>query len=139
MRPLATTIALALVLLLAAPAAAAEPATRYLAVGDSLAVGDGASDPATTGYVPRMADYFAGAAHGGAKAAVNLAVGGETTGSFIAGQIKTGARVASMTAASKSSDRPLARRAMRSAVAGASTCRRAGPPPASGSRSCSRR
>lgn len=94
MRLMATLIALALVVLVAAPAAAAEPTTRYLALGDSLAVGDGASDPATTGYVPRMADYFAGAAHGNAKGTVNLAVGGETTASFLAGQI--GAAVATI-------------------------------------------
>ncbi|HEY5629331.1 MAG TPA: SGNH/GDSL hydrolase family protein [Candidatus Limnocylindrales bacterium] len=68
---------------LAAPAAAAEPATRYIALGDSLAWGDGASDPATTAYVPLLADYFAGTAHAGAKQMVNLAIRGETTDSLI--------------------------------------------------------
>jgi lysophospholipase L1-like esterase len=78
---------LAIALVQAAPAAAAPPSTLYVALGDSLAVGDGASDPATTGYVGLLADYFAGTPHGNAKAAVNLAIGGETTGSFIAGQM----------------------------------------------------
>lgn len=71
----------------AAPAAASTNGTLYLALGDSLAVGDGASVPAETGYVGLMTDYYAGNAHGNAKEAVNLAVGGETTGSFIAGQL----------------------------------------------------
>ena len=72
---------------LAAPVSAAEPTTRYVALGDSLAWGDGASDPGATGYVPLLADYFAGMPHGGAKRHTNFAVRGETTGSFIAGQL----------------------------------------------------
>ncbi len=72
---------------LAAPTAAAEPATRYVALGDSLAWGDGASDPATTAYVPLLADYFAGTTHAGAKQMINLGIGGETTGSFIERQL----------------------------------------------------
>ena len=71
----------------ALPVRAAEAPTRYLAVGDSLAWGDGASVPTQTAYVPLIADYFAGAAHGGAKSSSNLAVRGETTASFIAGQL----------------------------------------------------
>lgn len=68
------------------PAAAAAPTpTSYLALGDSLAWGDGASDPATTAYVPLLADYFAGEPHGGAKSLTNLALRGETTESFILG------------------------------------------------------
>lgn len=68
------------------PVVAAEPArTSYLALGDSLAWGDGASDPQTTAYVPLLADYFAGVPHGGAKSLTNLAVRGETTESFILG------------------------------------------------------
>ena len=74
-----------LVAAIALPARAAEAATRYVALGDSIAWGDGASDPASTAYVPLLADYFAGIAHGGAKQSVNLAVRGETTASFIAG------------------------------------------------------
>ena len=88
MRRFAFVPALALAVgLIASPVAAAEPGTVYVALGDSLAWGDGASDPATTAYVPLMAEYFAGVAHGNAKAAVNLAVRGETTGSFMAGQM----------------------------------------------------
>jgi lysophospholipase L1-like esterase len=67
---------------LSGQAVAAAPTSLYVAVGDSLAVGDGASDMATTAYVPLMADYFAGHFHGDAKNMVNLAIGGETTGSF---------------------------------------------------------
>ncbi len=72
---------------LAAPTVAAEPATRYIALGDSLAWGDGASDPATTAYVPLLADYFAGTSHAGAKQMINLGIRGETTASLIAGQL----------------------------------------------------
>ena len=63
--------------------------TRYLALGDSLAVGDGASVPAETGYVGLLTDYFAGKSHADAKEALNLAVGGETTASFMAGQLNS--------------------------------------------------
>lgn len=88
MRRFAFVPALALAVgLIASPVAAAESDTVYLALGDSLAWGDGASDPATTAYVPLLADYFAGTANGGAKTALNLAVRGETTGSFMAGQM----------------------------------------------------
>lgn len=83
-------IALILAWLIAAvalPTRAAEPATLYVALGDSVAWGDGASDPDTTGYVPLLADYFAGTPHGGAKESANLAVRGETTASFLAGQL----------------------------------------------------
>lgn len=73
---------------LAAPVAAAGPThTLYIALGDSLAWGDGASVPAHTGYVPRLAGYFQGASHGGADELVNLAVRGDTTGDLIAGQL----------------------------------------------------
>jgi lysophospholipase L1-like esterase len=72
---------------IAIPTRAAEAPTTYLALGDSLAWGDGASDPSTTAYAPLLADYFAGQPHGGAKNAVNLAVRGETTSSFLAGQV----------------------------------------------------
>jgi lysophospholipase L1-like esterase len=69
------------------PVAAAERPTVYVALGDSLAWGDGASNPLETAYVPLLADYFAGVPHGGAKAAVNLAIRGETTQSFLSGQL----------------------------------------------------
>lgn len=87
MRRFTPIVALALALTLPAPAFAASNQTVYLGLGDSLAVGDGASVPAEAAYVPLMADYFAGTPHGGAKQAVNLGVGGETTSSFLAGQL----------------------------------------------------
>jgi lysophospholipase L1-like esterase len=87
-RPVRVALILAwLVAAIAIPIRAAEPPTKYVALGDSLAWGDGATDPAQTAYVPLLADYFAGTPHGGAKQAVNLAVRGETTTSFLAGQL----------------------------------------------------
>lgn len=83
---LAPVLAAVLAASVTMPAVAAAPMpTSYLALGDSLAWGDGASDPETTAYVPLMADYFAGEPHGGAKRLTNLAVRGETTESFILG------------------------------------------------------
>jgi acyl-CoA thioesterase I len=74
----------------AVPAAAASPSpTLYLALGDSLAVGDGATVPAETGYVGLLSDYYAGSSHGDAKQSLNIAVGGETTASFVAGQLNS--------------------------------------------------
>ncbi len=74
---------IALLVTLAVPAAARDATpTVYLALGDSLAWGDGASVPTHTGYVPRLAGYFTGASHGGADELVNLAIRGETTASF---------------------------------------------------------
>jgi lysophospholipase L1-like esterase len=79
----------ALSISLAVPAAAAGPSsTLYIALGDSLAWGDGASVPAHTGYVPRLAGYFQGASHGGADEMINLGVGGTTTGELLAGQVQ---------------------------------------------------
>jgi lysophospholipase L1-like esterase len=83
-------LALAVILVMALPsrlAAASSTPTRYVALGDSLAWGDGASDPQTTGYVALLADYFAGMPHGGAKQLANLSVRGETTASFLDGQL----------------------------------------------------
>lgn len=82
---LLVVLAMMVALSLPLPAAAAPTPTLYVAVGDSLAWGDGASDPATTGYVPLLADYFAGVPHGGGKSSVNLSVRGETTASVLAG------------------------------------------------------
>jgi lysophospholipase L1-like esterase len=59
----------------------------YIALGDSLAWGDGASVPTHTGYVPRLAGYFQGASHGGADELINLGVGGTTTGQLLSGQV----------------------------------------------------
>jgi lysophospholipase L1-like esterase len=73
---------------LAAPVAATRPTpTVYIALGDSLAWGDGASVPTHTGYVPRLAGYFQGASHGGADELINLGVGGTTTGQLLSGQV----------------------------------------------------
>lgn len=84
-RALIVLAALALVFGFGGTAAAADRTpTIYLALGDSLAWGDGASVPAHTGYVPRLAGYFHGASHGGADTLVNLAVRGETTTSMMA-------------------------------------------------------
>jgi lysophospholipase L1-like esterase len=69
------------------PVAAASPSTVYVSLGDSLAWGDGASAPDETGYTALLADYFAGTQHGAAKAWTNLAVRGETTETFLAGQV----------------------------------------------------
>ncbi|HEX2883021.1 MAG TPA: GDSL-type esterase/lipase family protein [Candidatus Limnocylindria bacterium] len=81
-----------LVLVVALPASAAPPTpTVYLALGDSLADGQGASDWDVTGYVPLFADYVAGTPHGDAKNLVNLGYGGETTTSFLAGAQYTSA------------------------------------------------
>jgi lysophospholipase L1-like esterase len=74
---------------LATPAAAVgSPETLYLALGDSLTEGVGASVPDRNGYVPRLAGYFGGASHGGADTLVNLGVGGTTTGQLLAGQVQ---------------------------------------------------
>lgn len=84
---IAIWVAAALAMPLAAPVSAAAPTpTLYLAIGDSLAWGDGASDPDSTAYVPLFADYVAGIPHGGAKTLANVAVRGETTGSYFNGQ-----------------------------------------------------
>ncbi len=64
---------------------AARQPTIYLALGDSLAWGDGASVPTRTAYVPRLDGYFHGGSHAATTGLVNLAVRGENTGSFIAG------------------------------------------------------
>jgi len=71
----------------ASASASRQQPTVYLALGDSLAWGDGASVPDHTGYVPRLAGYFSGGAHGDADQLVNLAIRGETTDSFLAGQL----------------------------------------------------
>lgn len=87
-RVVSILLASALALVLAAPAVATPgPRSVYLALGDSLAWGDGASDPAATAYVPLFADYVAGTPHGDAKQLVNLAVGGETTTTFLGAQL----------------------------------------------------
>jgi len=73
---------------MAGPAAASGSSqTLYIALGDSLAWGDGASVPERNGYVPRFATYLRGEPRGDADALVNLAVRGATTGDLIATQL----------------------------------------------------
>ncbi len=86
-RPAILISAVMMLLLISSPASATAPTGLYVALGDSLAVGDGASDWDTTAYVPLMADYYAGKMHGDAKSSVNLGVRGETTSSFLVGQL----------------------------------------------------
>lgn len=57
----------------------------YLALGDSLAVGDGATDFDRLAYVPHLYNFFHGESHGAVDELINLGVGGETTDSFIDG------------------------------------------------------
>ncbi len=87
-RLISLAASVALLAMLAMPTLA-RPTTNtiYLALGDSLAVGEGASVPAHTGYVGRLDGYFHGRSHGGADSLVTFAKGGETTGSFITDQL----------------------------------------------------
>ena len=65
---------------------AAPPANRvYVALGDSLAVGVGASEPQQTAYVPLLFEYFREQPRIGVRTLRNLARSGETSDSFIAG------------------------------------------------------
>ncbi len=72
-----------------APASVEVPAPRYLALGDSVAVGIGATDPRLSGYVALFRDALARRTAGDLASAAprveatNLAVGGETTASLI--------------------------------------------------------
>lgn len=87
-RLISVLASVALLVTMAAPAAAREATPSvYLALGDSLAWGDGASVPDHTAYVPRLAGYFQGASHGAADDLVNLAIRGETTASMLTGQL----------------------------------------------------
>jgi lysophospholipase L1-like esterase len=72
---------------LAGPVAAGSSQSLYIALGDSLAWGDGASVPERNGYVPRFAVYLRGAPHGDADKVANLAVRGATTGDVLAAQL----------------------------------------------------
>lgn len=95
---LVTGVAIVLALALTGGLAGAEHPPEYLALGDSVSVGVGASDPAVTGFVPRFRAAAAGVLTPGASPAApgaqgnaaylfaeNLAVGGETSASLIAG------------------------------------------------------
>jgi lysophospholipase L1-like esterase len=85
-RTVGTILTVSLGLLMTAGTATAKAPSTYLALGDSLAWGDGASVPTRTAYVPRLDGYF----HGNAETTdlLNLAVRGENTSSFIAGQLR---------------------------------------------------
>jgi lysophospholipase L1-like esterase len=64
----------------------AEAGGLYLALGDSIAVGQGASDPATKGYVALVAEALR-QQHGDSLEVMNLAVGGATTQDLIDEQL----------------------------------------------------
>src|SRR5215207_1092499 len=66
-----------------ASAAAPEPSEIYLALGDSLAVGIGATNPARLGYVAHVFRVAHARPAGSVDQLRNLAVGGETSGTFI--------------------------------------------------------
>ncbi len=69
------------------------PPPNYLALGDSLGVGVGASDPATTGYVPRFRDFLQ--TEKGLDTDVvlnNLSISGATSGSLISDQLPAALR-----------------------------------------------
>ena len=57
----------------------------YVALGDSLAVGVGATDPARGGYVPRFFEFLRTESWTGITRLINLAVSGETSASLISG------------------------------------------------------
>ncbi len=64
------------------------PQPEYLALGDSLGVGFGASDPATTGYVPLFRDFLE--SERGLDTDLflnNLSIGGATSSSLISQQL----------------------------------------------------
>jgi lysophospholipase L1-like esterase len=68
----------------AAPGTPARAQRVYLALGDSLAFGIGASTP-QNGYVGLLGSFFQMASHGNVDTTLNLSVPGETAGSFITG------------------------------------------------------
>jgi len=84
-RAIHIVLALTTITALSAWPVAARAPSIYLALGDSLAWGDGASIPTRTAYVPRLDGYFHGSSHAATTDLVNIAVRGENTGSFISG------------------------------------------------------
>jgi lysophospholipase L1-like esterase len=81
----AMTLALALVITGPPALAATSTPIVYLALGDSLAAGVGASSVEHTAYVPRLFHYFRGAANGGVDTLLNLGIGGDTSYWFLSG------------------------------------------------------
>lgn len=59
---------------------------RYIALGDSLAVGEGATDPGQTGYVARLREFYQEEAPG-LKKFDNLAVLRESSATFVGEQL----------------------------------------------------
>lgn len=82
--PTATRFPLAPSSATATPLPTPRPSGLYLALGDSLAAGTGATQPDQSGYVALLHRHFRDG-HGPVRL-VNLAVGGETGTSFIAGR-----------------------------------------------------
>jgi lysophospholipase L1-like esterase len=82
---IAVAIGLALVTTGSQTLAATPTPIVYLALGDSLAVGIGASSVAETAYVPRLFHYFHGTSHGGVDTLLNLGIGGDTSYWFLSG------------------------------------------------------
>jgi lysophospholipase L1-like esterase len=82
----ATALAFTLTVAAGSQTLAATPTpVVYLALGDSLAEGIGASNIAETAYVPRLFHYFHGTTHGGVDTLVNLGIGGDTSYWFLSG------------------------------------------------------
>ncbi len=80
---IAAAVAVAGLLVACSGDAPALPAgNAYLALGDSLGTGVGASDPGTRGYVPLVTNRLGGSAKG--IQLVNLSVSGETSVSLVA-------------------------------------------------------
>lgn len=67
------------------PVVRLEPTGVYVSIGDSIAAGNGASDPEETGFVPRLARTA------GDVRVENLAVAGATTTDVIDGQLERAA------------------------------------------------
>jgi lysophospholipase L1-like esterase len=84
-RLVAALLMLAAVFPVATVGATPEPGNIYLAFGDSLAEGSGATDPSQLGYVPHLYGFFRGVPHGDVNSYTNLGIGGETSTSFITG------------------------------------------------------
>lgn len=83
---LVLTLVALLTATLSSVAAAASPATRqYIALGDSLAYGIGASDRTRTAYVPLLFQYFMQPRTENVRILRNLSRPGETSDSLIAG------------------------------------------------------
>ena len=71
-------------LLFALSSCSGEPSTAYISLGDSLAVGVGASDPRERGYAPLYRDLLE-EKMGREVGLIQLGVAGETSGSFMDG------------------------------------------------------